>query len=804
MSIEKGKMDRICLFIVRHRLIVFLVVMAAALLFSSGARKIKSDVILWELFPYDHPYLKLHAKFAEIFGTGASYAAIAVRVKEGDIFNRETLTNISKMTREIELWGEVYRVLTVSMASMSVKVAKCKALGEISLEALMCPKVPKTEEEIEELKRNIFSSPAYHGKIVAEDGTAAMIITMFKEDISYERAFEVLRDLQARYSNENTSIHVIGFPMQMGWIYSYKTQIYMVFAISVVFMLTILFAIFRNLVGMIAPIALAVICTGLGLGFVGWIGINFNPLLFVLAFLVGARMVSNAVQITHRYIEEYRLSLDREDAAYKTMRAMWMPNAAAVFTDAAGFGILWLAKIVLMKYIAIMMSFWMLTIVISGMMVPIICSFLPLKADKMGARKRRETGALARATTAAANFSVGKGKYVIGFIVAALVVIGVSQTTRLKVGDPSPGTSILWPDHPYNQDQGLINKIFKASSDNLVLYYEGERESVYNPEVLVTFEKFDTYMAETLPDIYRSSMSIIDMMKEVQLVYREGDQIWYQFPRDEDALLGLVGMMDHKAGQVTTRRFMDVPEPAQRAQITLYFADHTSDNMLRIKKAAYDFFKDTPMKTEHGEFLLAGGRIGLEIALNEEMKDSHAKMDILVLAIIFIMCTLAFRSFVAGAMLAVPLILSNLMAFSYMAAANIGLSVNTLPCSAVGVGVGVDFAIYLYSRCIEEFPNHSGYRDTIVTAVRTAGSGIVLTGITLILPVLAWYYISELKFQAQMGFFLAMLLFINMVAALTLHPLLILLVKPKFMRKRTARKMVENGQIVEQEISPAA
>ena len=134
-------------------------------------------------------------------------------------------------------------------------------------------------------------------------------------------------------------------------------------------------------------------------------------------------------------------------------------------------------------------------------------------------------------------------------------------------------------------------------------------------------------------------------------------------------------------------------------------------------------------------------------------------------------------------MLTVPLILSNLIAFSYMAATNIGLSVNTLPCSAVGVGVGVDFAIYLYSRCIEEFPHRDGWSDTIMTAVRTAGKGIVFTGLTLILPILTWYFISELKFQAQMGFFLSMLLFANMVAAFTIHPLLIWIIKPKFMKR---------------------
>jgi hypothetical protein len=169
-------------------------------------------------------------------------------------------------------------------------------------------------------------------------------------------------------------------------------------------------------------------------------------------------------------------------------------------------------------------------------------------------------------------------------------------------------------------------------------------------------------------------------------------------------------------------------------------------------------------------------------------------MDGMVLIAIFIMCSLAFRSLTAGLMLATPLILSNLVAFSYMALTGIGLSTNTLPCSAVGVGVGIDFAIYLYSRCCEDFGCCGGnWRDTICTAIRTAGKGIIFTGITLILPILTWYYISGLKFQAQMGFFLAMLLFTNMIAAFTLHPLLIYICKPKFMQRNSMLQISTNA-----------
>jgi len=782
MAREKFRMKNFISFVVRRKVSVLTVFLICVCAFSYGATRIRTEVILAHLFPQDHPYLKLHIHFSQIFGSGGSGVVIAVNVNKGDIFNRTTLGKIKDITGEIELWDEVYRILTVSIASNATKVVKTLAMGEIVIDALMFPDIPQNDEEMALLKKNIFSNPSYNGTLVSSDGTAALILTEMKENISYERMFAQLRSVVQRYTDDNTSIHIVGFPMLMGWIYSYKPQIMWVFGISVALMICILLLVFRNVVGIIAPIAVSVICTGIGLGFIGWMGINFSPLLFVLAFLVGARMLSNAVQITHRYIEEFQSSGDKQEAARCTMRAMMMPNAAAVATDAAGFLVLALAQIVLMQQLAIMMSFWMVTIVLEGVLVPIICSCLPMKKDKLFVANGQGQGRLARANMTVAGFSIGSGKYVIGILAVIIVVVGMWQTTLLKVGDPTPGSPILWPGHTYNRDQALINKKFRASSDNLVLYYEGEKESVYDPVVLKTFENFSQHMATRLPDIYKSSSSIIDMGKMLNLTLHDGDQIWYQLPRDEELLGGVLGYLRNTMGSNLLVRFID--GDLQRCQITLFFADHTSENMLRIREAAYEFFQKNPITTERGEFKLAGGRIGMEIALNEEMKRSHAIMDTLVLVAIFIMCSLSFRSLVAGLMLTVPLILSNLIAFSYMALTDIGLSVNTLPCSAVGVGVGVDFAIYLYSRCIEEFPRHSRWDDMIMTAVRTAGKGIVFTGCTLILPIITWYFISGLKFQAQMGFFLSMLLFTNMIAAFTLHPLLIWVIKPTFMMKR--------------------
>jgi predicted RND superfamily exporter protein len=156
----------------------------------------------------------------------------------------------------------------------------------------------------------------------------------------------------------------------------------------------------------------------------------------------------------------------------------------------------------------------------------------------------------------------------------------------------------------------------------------------------------------------------------------------------------------------------------------------------------------------------------------------------MVLTVIFVLCSLAFYSPTAGLMLTIPLILANMVAFAYMALNGIGLSINTLPVAAVGVGVGVDFAIYIYSRCMDEFPRQANWEKTILTAVRTSGKAVVYTGLTMVLPIMTWYYISDLKFQAQMGIFLAMIIGANVIFAITLHPLMLYTFKPKFVKRR--------------------
>jgi hypothetical protein len=263
-------------------------------------------------------------------------------------------------------------------------------------------------------------------------------------------------------------------------------------------------------------------------------------------------------------------------------------------------------------------------------------------------------------------------------------------------------------------------------------------------------------------------------------------------------LTGLMGYVMNTVGIYNLRKFVDISEA--RAQTVVLFSDHTSDNLLRIRDAASNFFKSESMKTDSGAFYLAGGRIGMEIAINEEMKRSHFLIDAAVYISIFLLCALCYKSIVAGLMLTVPLILANAMSFAFMSIRDIGLSINTLPVAAIGAGLGVDFAIYLYSRAVEEFPLEGGdWNATISQIICTCGKAIVYTGVTVILPIITWWFFSDMKFQAEVGFFLSLIMGVNVLLALTLHPLMIYIIKPKFISK-TMKKSQRQEEIEEQKI----
>jgi predicted RND superfamily exporter protein len=224
----------------------------------------------------------------------------------------------------------------------------------------------------------------------------------------------------------------------------------------------------------------------------------------------------------------------------------------------------------------------------------------------------------------------------------------------------------------------------------------------------------------------------------------------------------------------------------QTAHVTFFCRNHKGDNIARIIEYAKRFIAAPENQMENASFKLAGGLIGVLAAANDELVRNDLMMNALGFGTMFIICLFTYRSAMAGIMLLLPLFISNVVINGLMATMGIGININTLPLVTVGVGFGIDYGLYIVSRIIEEIRVSGDLDAAIRQALVTSGKAVSFTAVCMIGGTALWMW-SHIRFNAVMGGLLAVWMGISFVASVTLMPVLIAMVRPRFIVKEAAR-----------------
>jgi predicted RND superfamily exporter protein len=228
-------------------------------------------------------------------------------------------------------------------------------------------------------------------------------------------------------------------------------------------------------------------------------------------------------------------------------------------------------------------------------------------------------------------------------------------------------------------------------------------------------------------------------------------------------------------GAGALERFID--KNVQHASVTIFFRDYSHDTITTALQQAKDYIKANPI--DGIEFRLAGGLIAILAAVNEEVEWSYRVNLYLVLAAVFLLSFLTYRS-VAGALIVmIPSIVAQPLTEAIMYWCNIDMNTNSLPVAAIGIGIGIDYGYYVLSRITEEYPHFTDIDQAIEEALMTTGRAILFTGTTLTASVIFWLFFP-MKFQAEMAFLLTLILFLHVVGALVFIPSMVSLFKPRF------------------------
>jgi predicted RND superfamily exporter protein len=475
--------------------------------------------------------------------------------------------------------------------------------------------------------------------------------------------------------------------------------------------------------------------------------------------------------MAERFDAEYKRLKDKKFAATAALEGLLPPATVSIITDACGVLIIAFAPIPILHQLGITGCLWLLTDLVSVLvMAPILYTYFPIpkKTEEEGGKQL-----LTRILRATGSWCLGKTRWTILLCVLTVIIWSGYNFQYLTIGDARPGTPLLWPDSPYNNSVKMINSKFPGT-DKLIIVVRGNKlEMIKKPQVLSKMDEFEKHLSEH-PKVGAAN-SVTTLVKHLNMSLHYDNPKWRFLPHEEELTGAFLATLQESGEPGDFDKFCDWF--FHYASITIFLKDHHGDTIREIMERAKEFIKSNPL-TE-AKFELAGGLIGILAAANEVIARTHEFNLCAILLFIYLCCSLAYRSLIGGLFFVVSLLIANFFTLATMAKMGIGLNINTVPVVSIGVGLGVDYGLYIVSRIKDEYQKSLDLSDAIITSLSTAGKAVLYTATLITLSLVFWYF-SPLRFQAEMGLLLAVVLIMNMLGAMFLLPTIIFLIKPKF------------------------
>jgi predicted RND superfamily exporter protein len=773
---DKSMIEIIAKFCIRRRAWVAGALFAITLVLGWFALHIEVRTVFEDMLPSRHEYVQTHNKFKDTFG-GSNMVTIMFEVDQGDIFETDVLEKVRNVTLGLREVSAVNPYQITSLASKKLKEVRASTAG-VESRPLMWPDLPANAEAMAELKQAVLRNPLVYGPYVSRDLQATLIsVDFIDQQVDYATVFSEIRNLIAKVDDGRVKIRVVGDPILYGWVGHYLPETLKLIIGALALTLVMLFILLRTWRGVALPLLAGAVSAFWALGICQLLGINFEPLVIVVAMLITSRAVSHSVQIVNRFDDELLLLPIGANvsaiAARVALADLFRPGMLGVIADAACMAVVALSPIPMLQKLTVLSVVWVSTLTVSAVILtPVMLSFI--RKPHGTAHSINCLPLFRKVLDLSVLVSLSKARYwVLGSSLALVVGAGL-YSLNLKIGDANPGSPILWPNSQYNLDSAAINARFEGIDRMfVVLGDDGQAGLVKRNDALQAMNSFQRYM-EAQPEI-GSSVSIADVLPQVNSSLREGNPRYLELADSEGVNASLMAMLDSISEPGDTSRFAD--DQYANGSVTLMFRDRQGETIRTAVARIKEFIATHPLS--EGHWHLAGGLVGVMAAINEIILSSQIEAIALALMVLAVICTLVYRSSVAGMLFMVPVIISNMLTFAFMTWKGIGMNINTVPVAALGIGLGVDYAFYIADRVKEEMAAGATAEEAISRALHSAGMGVIVTASVLILSTLLWWA-SSLRFQAEMGLLMAIWLSASAFSALFIMPSLIYVCRPRF------------------------
>ena len=746
-----------------RKLILFILTIIFAFL-ATEAIQVKPEASFSKMVPGDHEFINNYKAYQSELADLGNVIRVIVETEEGDIFTQEFQQTLRQVTDDVFFIPGVNRNALKSLWTPSVRWQEVTEEGFVG-GAVVPDGYDGSDSMLEQLKTNVFKSGQV-GVLVGNDFKSAIVLAPLQEKnpetglpLDYRELSEKLeQDIRDKYDGDTINIRIVGFAKVVGDLIDGAVQVVIFFglAVAITFVLLLLYS--RCLRSTIVVLVFSILAVISQLGILNLLGFGVNPYSMLVPFLVFAIGVSHGVQIITGIIQHVKTGSDKFNASKLAFRSLYLAGITALVSDAIGFTTLMVIDIGVIRELAIAASIGVAVIIITNLVaLPIVISFIGVSTGGRARHTNSATDAPSPNKLAAsiAGFArPPKAKYAL--VVAILLsVLGLYYSQFLKIGDLDAGAPELRADSRYNLDNAYVVENYSTSTDVFVVMAKTTPDTCITYDNLTWIDKlqWEVKNVNGVQDV----KSVANVSKFGMFGMNEGSLKWYGLNRNQ--------FMTNASVSRTPPGLIN--QDCSMVPILVFLDDHKADTLEAVVAKVQTF----KQKYDSGdvEFLLAAGNAGVEAVTNMVIEDAQTEMLIWVYSVVIALCLITFRSVRTVIAIILPLMLTSLLSQALMAKLGIGVKVATLPVIALGVGIGVDYGIYIFSKINEALAQRKSLYESYLFALNQTGKAVAFTGLTLAIGVATWVF-SPIKFQADMGLLLTFMFILNMVGALTLIP----------------------------------
>ena len=750
----------------RNRLPVIIIFSLITLFMGYSASHLKIDAGFTKLVPMEHEFMKTYIRHQNDFG-GANKILVALAPKSGDIFTAEFFDAVQKVTDEIFFLPGVDRSRVVSIFTPNARFTEVTEEGFAGGSLVPADFAPN-QESLDKVRANLLKS-THIGRLVANDFTAALIKTDLMEidpqsgkKLDLLEVAKRLEDIREKYQNDNLDIHIIGFAKVMGDMTDGATRVVLFFGVA--FLITALLVYFYTLSARRTAVLLlvALIAVVWQLGLLPLLGFGIDPMGILVPFLVFAIAVSHGIQMISANSAGLFSGKSPLDAAKHSFSTLLIPGLTALATDTIGFATIFLIKIRIIQEMAMTAGVGVAVIILTNLiLLPVILSYVSANEKYRGKLKKKAALMQPIWYKLSAVASRPVASIIIG-VCLILALLGAWKASDIKIGDTQAGVPELRPDSRYNLDTAFITKKFSIGVDVLSIFIEGdEADACVNCTNMTAIDEFEWYLANV--EGVNSTVSLAKYLRFSNAGWNEGSPYWRIIPTNKPSIASCLSFLGSSSGLMNANGSV--------MPIYLFTKDHKAETITRIVAAAKKYRDEKSPLCNNLKISFMGNNVGVMAATNEEVEASQMPILLYVYGAVILFCLIAFRSIRAVICILLPLALVSLLGYALMAIMGIGLKVNTLPIIALGVGVGVDYGIYIYASFKSILQRGESFRKAYEMTLDITGNGVLVTAFSLAIGVATWIW-SPLQFQADMGILLTFLFLVNMIGAVFVLPAL--------------------------------